>query len=345
MMEGITFVDRILLRFGLISPAAAMPKKEVATLEEMKKIPRYPPFMEGLPVCSPDELVSSHGDLLEALGDYISNETLLNEHYMPAIKRLAVFVHLLPASQMHHHRGAGGLLRHSLEVGVWAVRLTHGKLIRGVTTPQQRKIMEPRWHLAIFLAGIYHDLGKVKTDLTITDEANVKVWNPYEGGVFDWAQSHNIANYFIHWKEGRRRKKHTTFSGSLANIVIPHETLSWLSKGSEDVASWLLDSLACNPGSTNQIHDFLVHADQGSVERDLKTLGVAMAGYDIGVPIERYLLDIMRRLVKEGLWRVNESGARIWVIGDNIYLVWPMAGEEIARRVVMDNIYFMRSIS
>lgn len=340
MMEGITFVDRILLRFGLISPAAAMQKKKVATkvatLAELKKIPRYPPFMEGLPVCSPDELMSGQSDLLEALSDYINDETLLNEHYMPAIKQFAAFVHLLPASQTHHHRGAGGLLRHSLEVGVWGVRMTHGKLIRGVTAPQQRKIMEPRWHLAIFLAGLYHDIGKVKTDMSITDETNVEVWDPFKSGVFDWVQSHDITNYFIHWKEGRG-KKHVTFSVPLSDRVIPEKSFSWLDEN-VDVSEWLLESLACTPGSTNQIHDYVVHADQGSVERDLKTLAVAMAGYDIGVPIERYLLDIMRRLVKEGLWRINESGARVWVIGDNTYLVWPKAGDEIAQKVVLDNI-------
>ncbi|KAA3419555.1 TraI domain-containing protein, partial [Streptococcus pneumoniae] len=37
----------------------------------------------------------------------------------------ARFAHLLPASQSHHHRGAGGLLRHSLEVGLWALPAIH----------------------------------------------------------------------------------------------------------------------------------------------------------------------------------------------------------------------------
>jgi len=71
------------------------------------------------------------------------------------------------------------MLRHSLEVGLWALQQTEGKLIRGVTTPQQRRVMEPRWRLAVFLAGICHDLGKVVTDLTVTDRANAQRWRPY----------------------------------------------------------------------------------------------------------------------------------------------------------------------
>ena len=54
--------------------------------------------------------------------------------------------------------------------------------------------------------------------------------------------------------------------------------------------------------------------------------------FKIGVPVERYLTDIMRRLVREGVWRINEPSARVWNIDGMTYLVWPMAGEEIARR-------------
>ena len=35
----------------------------------------------------------------------------------PVIARYVAFSHLLPASESHHHRGAGGLFRHGLESG------------------------------------------------------------------------------------------------------------------------------------------------------------------------------------------------------------------------------------
>jgi conjugal transfer pilus assembly protein TraI len=72
------------------------------------------------------------------------------------------------------------------------------------------------------------------------------------------------------------------------------------------------------------------------VERDLKTLGVAMAGYDLGVPVERHLIDIMRRFVREGVWLVNQPGARLWNMEGHVYLVWPAAGEELARQIKED---------
>jgi len=282
-------------------------------------------------VYAPAELLATQHELTGGIHNLIANAELLATHYNPAMLRLAAFVHLLPASQAHHHRGAGGMLRHSLEVGLWALQQTEGKLIRGVTTPQQRRVIEPRWRLAVFLAGICHDLGKVVTDLTVTDRANAQRWRPYHQGVYDWALSHHIENYFLHWQEGRG-KHHTNVSSTLIDVVIAKESFDWISDGSTDVVIWLTESLNSNPGQTNQIHDYVVRADQLSVERDLKTMGVAMAGYEIGVPVERYLTDIMRRLVREGVWRINEPSARVWNIDGITYLVWPMAGEEIARR-------------
>lgn len=330
-----TLTDRLLRKFRFLPGAHdAVQIKQIASarrIEDLQRIPRYPPFMEGLPVYAPAELLATQHELTGGIHNLIANTELLATHYNPAMLRLAAFVHLLPASQAHHHRGAGGMLRHSLEVGLWALQQTEGKLIRGVTTPQQRRVIEPRWRLAVFLAGICHDLGKVVTDLTVTDRANAQRWRPYNQGVHDWALSHDIENYFLHWQEGRGRH-HTNVSSTLIDAVIAKESFDWISDGSTDVVIWLTESLNSNPGQANQIHDYVVRADQLSVERDLKTMGVAMAGYEIGVPVERYLTDIMRRLVREGVWRINEPSARVWNIDGMTYLVWPMAGEEIARR-------------
>ena len=340
-----TLVDRMLVRFGLLPKGRAMPTrtslyasaKESMSIEHLRDIPRYPPFMEGLPVYAPETLLATQKELIDSVRQIIADQALLNEHYLPAIMSLAALVQLLPASQAHHHRGAGGMLRHSLEVGMWALQQTEGKLIRGVVTPQQRRVVEPRWKLTVFLAGICHDLGKVITDISVTNRCNDLVWEPYDQGLYEWAIENKVGNYFLHWQDGRG-KKHTNVSSTLVNSVIKKETFRWINRGGSDAVIWLTESLNNNPGSTNQIHNFVVKADQLSVERDLKSMGVAMAGYEIGVPVERYLTDIMRRLVQEGIWRINEPSARVWNLEGTTYLVWPMAGEEIARRTKDEDI-------
>lgn len=302
------------------------------------EIPRYPPFMKGLPSVSPEKLLETQAELIERIADTaISLPTQFERYYLSAIERFARFAHLLPASQSHHHRGAGGLLRHSIEVGLWALQSADKVLLDAAKTPSQRREMEPRWQLAVFLAALCHDAGKPVTDIIVTNKDRTAIWKPIKEDLYAWATKNGIEAYFLDWREGRARQ-HTALSNLIADRIIGAETLEWIEEGGTELIVWLVESLTSNPSPTNLIHDLVIKADQTSVERDLKTLGVAMAGYDLGVPVERHLTDIMRRFIKEGVWLVNEPGARLWNIGGNIYLVWPAAGEEIARQVREDGI-------
>lgn len=301
-------------------------------------IPRYPPFMKGLPAVSPEKLLETQAELIKRISDTaIALPAQFERYYLAAIERFARFAHLLPASQSHHHRGAGGLLRHSLEVGLWALQSADKVLLDAAKTPSQRREMEPRWQLAVFLAALCHDAGKPVTDLIVTNKDRTAIWKPIKEDLYDWAKKNKVDAYFLDWREGRSRQ-HTALSNLIADRIIGAEALEWIEEGGTELIVWLLESLNCNPGPTNLIHDLVVKADQTSVERDLKTLGVAMAGYDLGVPVERHLTDIMRRFIREGVWLVNEPGARLWNIGGHLYLIWPAAGEEIARQVREDGI-------
>ena len=300
------------------------------------EIPRYPPFMKGLPVVSPEKLLETQKELLDRISNSaIATPEIFQKHYLSAIKRFASFSHLLPASQSHHHRGAGGLLRHAIEVGLWALQSADRVLLQSAISPKHRREMEPRWQLAVFLAALCHDAGKPVTDLTVTNKHRTSTWHPITDDLHVWATGNGINAYFLEWREGRGRQ-HTALSSLIAERIIGVESLAWIAEGETELVVWLMESLACNPGPTNLIHDLVIKADQTSVERDLKTLGVAMAGYDLGVPVERHLIDIMRRFVREGVWLVNQPGARLWNMEGHVYLVWPAAGEELARQIKED---------
>jgi conjugal transfer pilus assembly protein TraI len=301
-------------------------------------IPRYPPFMKGLPVVPPSKLIETQKELVDRIANStIATPEVFQKHYLAAIERFASFSHLLPASQSHHHRGAGGLLRHAIEVGLWALQSADRVLIKSAVSPMHRREMEPRWQLAVFLAGMCHDAGKPVTDLTVTNKERTSTWHPITEDLFSWAIKNSVHAYFLEWKEGRG-KQHTALSSLIAERIIGAESLAWIAEVDTDLVVWLMESLAGNPGPTNLICDLVNKADQTSVERDLKTLGVAMAGYDLGVPVERHLIDIMRRFVREGLWLINIPGARLWNIESHLYLVWPAAGEELARQIKEDGI-------
>jgi len=56
--------------------------------------------------------------------------------------------------------------------------------------------------------------------------------------------------------------------------------------------------------------DLVYAADRDSVERDLRTFGTLLSQVGLGVPLEQYLIDAMRRLLRGGQWTVNQPGAR-----------------------------------
>ena len=82
-----------------------------------EEIPRYPPFMKGLPAAPVERILATQVELINAIEHALSlPDDLYQTIAAPVIARYAAISHLLPASESHHHRGAGGLFRHGLEV-------------------------------------------------------------------------------------------------------------------------------------------------------------------------------------------------------------------------------------
>jgi len=309
--------------------------QKVDTTQIDLEVPRYPPFVKGLPAVAPERLIQSQDELLVQLARVVTvSKPLYEQHYLGVLRRFVSYCHLLPASQAHHHRGAGGLLRHSIEVGLWAAQASDKLLLDLGKTPAQRRQIEPRWQLTAFVAGLCHDVGK-PVDLVVTSFDRTHVWKPLTENLSDWASANKISAYFLDWQPGRA-KQHVVLANLIADRIIGADTLAWIAEGGTELVVWLMESLNANPGARNPLYDLVVKSDQASVVRDMQTLGVAMAGYELGVPVERNLTDIMRRLVREGVWQVNEPGARVWNIDGSVFLVWPAAGEEMASKVRED---------
>lgn len=94
---------------------------------DISRVPRYPPVEIGISASPTHALLEYNQDIVDALRRCVANQELFDAHYYPVMFRMANMVHLLPASQSHHHRRNGGLLRHSLEVGLYAIQLAEEK--------------------------------------------------------------------------------------------------------------------------------------------------------------------------------------------------------------------------
>lgn len=227
-----------------------------------EEIPRYPPFMKGLPATDPHKLIETQRELIGQIREAgLASPDIFEQYYLESLRRFASYAHLLPASQTHHHRGAGGLLRHAAEVALWSLQSGDRVLLPGEQAPRRRRELEPRWHLAVFLAALCHDVGKPVTDLVVTSRDGAKVWNPFVEDLYSWASRHGVDRYFLHWRENRA-KKHTAISSLIAERIISPKGLAWIAEGDTELVLWMMETINGHPSAENLIHDLVIRSDR-----------------------------------------------------------------------------------
>ena len=315
---------------SLTRPPKAAPLKGLMALKAIPddpNIPAYPPHPKGLPAVDAKKALRKHFDALSAyqhMTDLTPEE--FDDLLLPTIERFAGICHLLPASQSHHHRGAGGLLQHSLEVARNAVQFTRSVVFVPFGTPLERRTMEPRWRLVAGLAGLLHDAGKPFSDVRVVDKDGRFTWDPFQETIPEWAQRNHVDNYFVRWQD-RRHKHHHTYNNAAANLVIQPRLVAWLRLGGEEL--WVtLNQVLSHQVPDHRIAKMVMDADRASVEIDLKR-NSSTETQSYAIPVERHLLSAMNRLIEDGSWKVNEAGARVWVDKEHAYIVWKPAVEDI----------------
>ena len=101
--------------------------------------------------------------------------------YFNALLAFAGYVQQLPASEAHHHSGMGGLLDHSLEVVIHALRIRRGHLLPQGADAEAITAKKDLWTYAVFSSALLHDVGKPLVDLVVTlydyDGRDLGVWD------------------------------------------------------------------------------------------------------------------------------------------------------------------------
>jgi len=260
--------------------------------------------------------------------------------YLPVIRGYAAFVHLLPASEAHHHRGAGGLLRHGLEVAFLVAQGVDSYMFGLDETPARRKLVEPRWHFAAFISGLCHDVGKPVADMAVVDSKGTREWNPYDSPLLDWARTNSVDHYFVRWR-ANRHNRHKQVGNLILPKVLPDVALKYIAsiggQASANIMHAMTEAVAGSSTTLNPLLDLVIKYDQASVERDLKRMGT-VDGVSLAVPVEKHLLDAMRRITKGPDFKINVPGAGWWMLGNALYLVWPETGKRIVELLRQDNV-------
>ncbi|MBK5965591.1 relaxase [Thiocystis minor] len=319
---------------GLLTPTMDEGSITHLSVDITPEIPRYPPFLKGLPVASPTQILATQRELIATLQDALAlTDTDYQTLIVPLLEHYAAFVHLLPASETHHHRGAGGLFRHGLETAFQAARASRGKLFALDRRPEERRALEPRWHLAAFIVGLLHDVGKPVTDVAVVDRAGTSRWQPVDESIVAWANREQIDHYFLRWNPQRRHHGHEVFTASVFHQLLTPAVRKWLMD--PDPMVWhTLGRVLAGSDTQTLLYQLMHEADRASVAQDLRENRIDPDALSLGVPIERYLIDTMRSLLREGTWTVNVPGAQLWMFHPHgLHLVWSDCAPTLVQRL------------
>ena len=223
----------------------------------------------ALPVLDATELLSN--PILQHRVREIEQLAAVPKHhfealYLAPLRAFAGFVQQLPASEAHHHAGPGGLLDHTLDVIVRAMKLRRAHLLPPGAEPEDINQKQHLWTYAVFCAALLHDIGKPVVDQRVTllgaDRRPVGCWDPWAGPMPTgrW--------YQMQFVRGRRYALHQAITQLLVRRILPEAGLSWLASDPVVMSAWLA-TLAGQPDPAGILGVIVGKADGASVAHNL----------------------------------------------------------------------------
>lgn len=296
--------------------------------------PRFPPNHKEHPVIHPTNLLADQRELITPLKDVLGLSPENFARYVePVLLRYAEYVQLLPASHVHHHRGAGGLLRHGLEVAYHAGIQARGVTFRFDGPLRQKHEHKTQWRLVYVLAGLLHDVGKPILDMRVVSASGEAVWEPFRASLWQWSQEHGVERYVVHWLVGRQHRQHEKLGFIVANQVIGAEVFAYISQIDRTILPTLMSVLGGQAKPDELLQKAVVIADRHSVSADLKLNRIEVDGTVHHVSVDQRLLEIMRELTRIGQWKTHGADATVWIIdaSGSAYIDWEVAVGDIVR--------------
>ena len=308
------------------------PSRKPVRRPDTPAIPVYPPTDAGIQYDPVDEVIGTQRELIRrirlAAG---TDEASFEQRYMSVVRNLATHVNQLPASETGTHNAPGGLFRLALEIGFFSMQAAEARVFAGREGIERRRILEPRWRYATFLAGICCELHRPVTTMMVCSKAG-EIWPAYRISLGEWLQRQGEDRFFVRWIDLRGQIPTGQGAAShLAYQIIPDESLQYLHEGSNRIVPIMLDAItgAVKQGSLEPLYRVIEEVREKVMQRDTAIRPANYGKLTAGVQLEPHLLDAMRRLVKNGAWKVNVKKARLWYGKDGLFLVWKTAAKEI----------------
>jgi conjugal transfer pilus assembly protein TraI len=299
-----------------------------------------PLLSESLPLIALDLLISRHAARLDRLIDAIGTRNpALDQAIRMTVKQVAQWMHLLPASESNHHAYPGGLIEHSLDVALGAALSARSRLGDLALPGWERRRREDAFTLAAALAGLCHDLGKPASDLIVSHPKAPTSWNPYRESLIAWGERHALEEYHLTWLRGRG-DRHRGFALLLLRQSIDPLLLDEIRTVGPALEASLINTLSKPDPEEDGLSRCVLKADTESATRSLKDPRRQILGMGAFGP-EAILIHAIRHLVRSGQWEANLPGSPLWIMEQQVHLIWPGAIHDIQHVLTTDRLAFL----
>lgn len=283
-----------------------------------------------LAVMEADELVArlKLGGDVNAIAELIGlSRANFATDILPTLHAVVDFVQLLPASEAHHHANPGGLAQHTLDVTRRALAIRGGREIPVGCSPEERAKRKHRWSVGVFLAALFHDMGKPITDVSVhfkdTRTGTRRRWQALTGSMTEMG----VTYYQVSFPTSAERdyRAHEKLGVVLLQRCVPQHVLAWLSEDSE-LMQRLYAMLGGDTEAAGVIAEIVKQADMESTAHNLRHGSRVRFATASQVPLIEVLMQRLRHLLShvDGVAiPMNASGAAAFVGAEHTWIVVP----------------------
>ena len=283
--------------------------------------PKSAPDIPGiLPVLPVEKLLEAHTGHITNLKELAGlSESNFDKFYKTSIHNFARLVQLLPASEVHHHASPGGMLAHTLDVCVIALKIRRSYVLSTSNNAEDVSAEQDIWTYSIFLAALCHDLAKPVVDQVIDvydQDHKVHTWSPWSNFLDEQGQW-----YTCQFIRNRQYQLHEKASPLLIHRIIPSYGMEWQSSNQTIFTQWLASVSGDNENALS-IGEIITLADSKSVANNLGAESSQITASTTRVkPLHEKMLTALRYLLLEGELPLNRNGAAGWIKDDACWLV------------------------
>ncbi len=314
----------------------------------------HPVKFRGIPVFDPDSILShvNYQKQIDRLREVVdigdhrkapSGKPLFDELFLEVLRRFIAYVHMVPASEDHHHKYTGGLLTHSIEASIEALRWSKELKCQITHMADQDAQIKPILDYAAWLGCLLHDIGKIMRDVSV-DAVEVihpltkrpipltnpiVSWYPQKESLTAWAKNNHISAYSVTWIRNRTHNRHNIDSAQiLAPLLQGTFAMDYLlsSPIKQELYSELVRCLSGYTQHKGHLSDCIRMGDSVSTNRALQIQYDAVRGHR-RVSTATKLYQCINHARKD--WEWNRPKSHGWVIGNEAYIRWSAAFDSI----------------